>query len=67
MNHQDKIIAHLKKTYDPVGIYLSGSRARGRERENSDWDIHLVVDDTIVPLSTNLNGESNQGIFCLTL
>lgn len=39
---QDKIIDHLKNTYDPDVIILHGSRARGMNRENSDWDFILL-------------------------
>lgn len=37
----DRIRAH----YDPVQIWLFGSRARGDAREDSDWDLLAVVDD----------------------
>lgn len=36
---QEKIIEHLQETYKPDAIILHGSRARGKERERSDWDI----------------------------
>lgn len=35
---QEIIIEHLKETYKPEAIILHGSRARGKEREHSDWD-----------------------------
>ena len=34
----EDIIDHLKEVYIPDVIILHGSRARGREREHSDWD-----------------------------
>lgn len=34
----EKITEHIQKTYKPNAIILHGSRARGREREHSDWD-----------------------------
>ena len=30
---------------DPVEVYLFGSRARGDAREDSDYDLYVVVDD----------------------
>lgn len=36
---EQEIAAHLKKTFAPNAILLHGSRARGKEREHSDWDI----------------------------
>lgn len=35
---QDAIIDHLREKYKPDAIILHGSRARGKEREHSDWD-----------------------------
>ncbi len=39
---QDKIINHIVEIYNPDVIILHGSRARNKERENSDWDIVLL-------------------------
>lgn len=46
-----QIVSHLIKTYKPLAIYLSGSRARSRNIPDSDWDFHLVVRDNVKPLS----------------
>ena len=35
---QNDIVHYLKEKYKPNAIILHGSRARGREREHSDWD-----------------------------
>ncbi len=34
----ESILEYLKSTYKPTVIILHGSRARGKEREGSDWD-----------------------------
>lgn len=34
----EKITDYLLKTYKPNAIILHGSRARGKERQHSDWD-----------------------------
>lgn len=39
---QEKIINHIIEMYNPDAIILHGSRARNKERENSDWDIVLL-------------------------
>lgn len=39
---RDRIIRHLQDAYQPDAIILHGSRARGYEREFSDWDIVLL-------------------------
>ena len=33
------------RTFDPVEVYLFGSRARGDASEDSDYDLYVVVDD----------------------
>lgn len=38
----NKILEHLKQKYRPDAVILHGSRARGYERELSDWDIVLL-------------------------
>jgi len=40
----DKYISWLKKIKYIKEIYLAGSRAKGTEKENSDWDIVILVD-----------------------
>lgn len=39
-----ELVEYLKKKYKPLAIVLHGSRARGKNRANSDWDIYLFVD-----------------------
>ena len=57
-NTGKEIVAHLLEQYNPLAIYLSGSRANGRNRSDSDWDFHLVVADGVHPLSGVLHGFS---------
>jgi hypothetical protein len=47
---QADIVNHLRETFNPDAIILHGSRARGRERANSDWDFILLF-----------NGEPSTG------
>ncbi|MBO5053000.1 MAG: nucleotidyltransferase domain-containing protein [Muribaculaceae bacterium] len=45
MNILNKIIAHLKKALNNRGTaYLFGSRARGTGRDDSDWDVLVILD-----------------------
>jgi len=39
---EEKIVAYLRETYDPVAIILHGSRASGHARAHSDWDFALL-------------------------
>lgn len=41
----DEIVARLKRAYQPERIYLFGSRARGDQGPDSDFDILVVVSD----------------------
>ncbi len=41
---EQDIITHLQNTFNPTAIILYGSRAVGRERSHSDWDICLLFD-----------------------
>ena len=41
----DDIVERLKHAYDPERIYLFGSRARGDEGPDSDFDFLVVVPD----------------------
>lgn len=42
-----KILANRLFANLPAHVYLYGSRARGDARENSDWDLLIVADDSI--------------------
>tara|TARA_B100000508_G_scaffold60333_2_gene47517 strand:+ start:63380 stop:64018 length:639 start_codon:yes stop_codon:yes gene_type:complete len=44
--NKEKIIQHIKETHNPQAIILHGSRAIGKERGNSDWDLYLLYTDT---------------------
>jgi len=47
MSHNDKILKRIKlivKEKEPLAkIYLYGSRARGSEKSDSDWDILILL------------------------
>lgn len=53
-----QIVIHLIKKYKPLAIYLSGSRAQCKNRLDSDWDFHLIVDDNVRPPSEIFNNLS---------
>jgi predicted nucleotidyltransferase len=42
----DSVLERLKNRYNPVSVWLFGSRARGDYRPDSDWDIMVVIDDS---------------------
>jgi len=50
----DKILAQIKKIVreqDPAAkIYLYGSRARGTAKDNSDWDLLILLNRDNIPL-----------------
>ena len=39
------IVGRLVRAFDPARIVLVGSRARGDAREDSDYDLFVVLDD----------------------
>jgi predicted nucleotidyltransferase len=41
----DEIVERLKRAYGPEQIYLFGSRARGDEGSDSDFDLLVVIPD----------------------
>ena len=46
----------IADVFDPVDVWLFGSRARGDYRPDSDWDIVVVVDDAEEHLTEPLVG-----------
>jgi len=42
---QDRVVHRLVQEFDPVAVYLFGSRARGDAGEDSDYDLMLVLAD----------------------
>lgn len=40
-----QLLQRIVDVYDPLDIYLFGSRARGDASQHSDWDIMVVVSD----------------------
>jgi HEPN domain-containing protein len=41
----DRVVRRLVAAFDPIAIYLFGSRARGNARDKSDYDLMLVLAD----------------------
>lgn len=39
---EQELITHLRQAFNPTAIILHGSRAVGKERPHSDWDICLL-------------------------
>lgn len=42
---EQEIIKFLVEKYNPIVIALVGSRAKGLNKETSDWDLYLFIDD----------------------
>jgi predicted nucleotidyltransferase len=40
-----EIVSRLVKTFNPVCIYLFGSKARGEDGQDSDYDLMVLVND----------------------
>jgi len=53
MNGEDAIltemVSRLATAFNPEAIYLYGSRARGEAREDSDYDLLMVVSASSLP------------------
>ncbi|MBS3061600.1 MAG: nucleotidyltransferase domain-containing protein [Candidatus Diapherotrites archaeon] len=71
-----KLVARIKQRFLPAQIILFGSRARGEERNDSDWDILIISNqfegitfrnriDQILQLSTEPIGQDIEP-FCYT-
>ena len=58
MDKKQAIIDHLVEKYHPKSIILHGSRAKGKNRLNSDWDMYVLVDSDIKGGSELYDGES---------
>lgn len=41
------LLARIQAKYDPLAVWLFGSRARGDARPGSDWDLLVVVPDHV--------------------
>ncbi len=53
LTHKDPVLAEivrrLVEEFNPVRIYLFGSRARGDTDQNSDYDLVVIVPDDALP------------------
>lgn len=59
MDLKQQITNYLIQKYQPAAILLHGSRARGLNRPNSDWDLFVFVDHDVKDDGSELwNGES---------
>jgi predicted nucleotidyltransferase len=58
MEKKDLIRNHLIEEYHPEAIILHGSRAKGKSRSNSDWDLYVLVRDETEGGTEELEGES---------
>jgi predicted nucleotidyltransferase len=45
----EPLLAKLRDKFQPLQIWLFGSRARGDARDDSDWDLVVVVPNTANP------------------
>lgn len=58
------LLDNIVKLINPRRIILFGSRARGDAREDSDWDVFIVVDDDTRQEQVNwqVMGEVRRGL-----
>ncbi|MBI2030781.1 nucleotidyltransferase domain-containing protein [Candidatus Kaiserbacteria bacterium] len=61
METAQKIVDHLRGAYHPVAILLHGSRAAGKNRPHSDWDIVLLF-DAEVPAKSGYEGIEGEDV-----
>ena len=57
MNIEEQIVNYLVKKYNPQAIFLTGSRAKGYAREDSDWDITLLSKNSTAYIGELFNGQ----------
>ncbi len=55
---EQKIAEYLKSKYNPLAVILHGSRATGKNRPNSDWDIVVLVDHEVLAVQEMFDGEA---------
>jgi|ERR1043165_2515926 predicted nucleotidyltransferase len=60
----DRLLENIVRLINPRRVILFGSRARGDARENSDWDVMIVVDDDTRQEQVNwkVMGEVRRGV-----
>jgi uncharacterized protein len=60
----DGLLDNIVRLINPRRVILFGSRARGNAREDSDWDVMIVVDDDTRPEQVNWQvlGEVRRGV-----
>ena len=55
----DRAVARIVRTMQPEAIYLFGSRARGQEDADSDYDLLVVVSDNAPPETRSLSATAS--------
>lgn len=48
-NDVQAVVEKIVELYDPIEVYLFGSRHRGTAKEGSDWDFLVLVEDHRIP------------------
>lgn len=43
----ERLLRHLVEVMHPLGVWLFGSRAEGRSRADSDYDLLVVLPDDV--------------------
>ncbi|MEK6773208.1 MAG: nucleotidyltransferase domain-containing protein [Bdellovibrionota bacterium] len=49
-----EIVKKLTDRFKPKKVYLFGSRAKGTERPNSDYDLFLIVEKSDLPMARRM-------------
>lgn len=55
---EEKLKSYLLDKYHPLAIILHGSRASGKNRPHSDWDVNVVVNQDTPTEQTILDGDA---------
>ena len=53
-----KIVHYLEKQYKPLVILLTGSRAYGKPKVESDWDMVVITESTTDRIKSEWEGLS---------
>ncbi len=55
---QEKLTQYIVEKYKPLAVLLHGSRANGNEREHSDWDFAILMDQKIETEREIIDGQN---------